>query len=75
MRSSLTPVADSHRPTKDRPSIALKLCRGSYFRHATAGGPYAAGLAADKRRGKVVGFVISGLLIGILLSRSLSEAN
>ena len=34
--------------------------------------PYAAGLAAGSRRGRVVGFVMSGLLIGILLSRSLS---
>jgi Arabinose efflux permease len=34
--------------------------------------PYAAGLAAGPRRGKVIGFVMSGLLIGILLSRSVS---
>lgn len=34
--------------------------------------PYAAGLAGGSRRGRVVGFVMSGLLVGILLSRSLS---
>jgi predicted MFS family arabinose efflux permease len=34
--------------------------------------PYAAGLVPGSGRGKVVGFVMSGLLIGILLSRSVS---
>jgi predicted MFS family arabinose efflux permease len=34
--------------------------------------PYAAGAAAEHERGRVVGTVMSGLLIGILLSRTLS---
>ena len=34
--------------------------------------PYTANLAASARRGRAVGFVMSGLLVGIILSRALS---
>src|ERR1700736_5310415 len=37
--------------------------------------PYAAGIAESKARGRTVGIVMSGLLIGILFSRSVSGSS
>src|SRR5690348_5492189 len=51
--------------------IATLLCGASAFvNHITT--PYAAHLAPDGARGRVVGTVIGGLLIGVLLSRTYS---
>ena len=54
--------------------IAMSFVTGAASMTPQLSVTYAAGLAAPERRGQTVGVVMSGLLIGILLSRTVSGA-